>query len=79
MGFFSFLKYIFIIFAAHFVTSCGAPIENHCVRGLVQIDYTEEKREESGRGLREITQHIVTCPNDLTRSRIEHHLEENCE
>jgi hypothetical protein len=30
MGFFSFLKYAFIIFAAHLATSCGAPFENHC-------------------------------------------------
>jgi hypothetical protein len=29
MGFFSFLKYTFIIFAAHLATSCGAPFENH--------------------------------------------------
>jgi hypothetical protein len=30
MGFFSFLKYTSIIFAAHLATSCGAPFENHC-------------------------------------------------
>jgi hypothetical protein len=30
MGFFSFLKYTFIIFAAHLATSCGAPVENRC-------------------------------------------------
>jgi hypothetical protein len=29
MGFFSFLKCTFIIFAAHTATSCGAPFENH--------------------------------------------------
>jgi hypothetical protein len=32
MGFFSFLKYTFIIFAAHLATSCGAPFENHCCK-----------------------------------------------
>jgi hypothetical protein len=32
MGFFSFLKYTFIIFAAHLATSCCAPFENHCFR-----------------------------------------------
>jgi hypothetical protein len=30
MGFFSFIKYTFIIFAAHVATSCGSPFENHC-------------------------------------------------
>jgi hypothetical protein len=30
MGFFSFLKYAFVIFAAHLAISCGAPFENHC-------------------------------------------------
>jgi hypothetical protein len=30
MGFFSFLKYTFIIFSAHLATSCGAQFENHC-------------------------------------------------
>jgi hypothetical protein len=30
MGFFSFLKYTFIIFAAHLTTSCGIPFEHHC-------------------------------------------------
>jgi hypothetical protein len=30
MGFFSFLKYTFIIFAAQLATSSGAPFENHC-------------------------------------------------
>jgi hypothetical protein len=34
MGFFSFLKYTFIIFAAHLATSCGAPCENHWTRRL---------------------------------------------
>jgi hypothetical protein len=29
VGFFSFLKYAFTIFAAHLATSCGAPFENH--------------------------------------------------
>jgi hypothetical protein len=29
MGFFSFLKYTFIIFAAHLATSYGAPFEKH--------------------------------------------------
>jgi hypothetical protein len=29
MGFFSFLKYTFIIFAADLATSCGAQFENH--------------------------------------------------
>jgi hypothetical protein len=29
MDFFSFLKYTFIIFAAHLATSCGPPFENH--------------------------------------------------
>jgi hypothetical protein len=28
MGLFSFLKYTFIIFAAHLAISCGAPFEN---------------------------------------------------
>jgi hypothetical protein len=28
MGFFSFLKYNFIIFVAHLATSCGATFEN---------------------------------------------------
>jgi hypothetical protein len=32
MGFLSFLKYSFIIFAAHLATSCGAPFEYHCYR-----------------------------------------------
>jgi hypothetical protein len=32
MGFFSFLKYTFIIFAAYLATSCGTPFENHCVK-----------------------------------------------
>jgi hypothetical protein len=32
MGFFSFLKYTFVIFAAHLATSCGAPFENHWLR-----------------------------------------------
>jgi hypothetical protein len=32
VGFLSFLKYIFIIFAAHLATSCGAPFENHWSR-----------------------------------------------
>jgi hypothetical protein len=30
MGFFSFLKYTVIIFAAHLATSYGSPFENHC-------------------------------------------------
>jgi hypothetical protein len=34
MGFFSFLKYTFIIFAVHLATSCGPPFENHCSRGI---------------------------------------------
>jgi hypothetical protein len=29
MGFFSFLKYTFIIFSAYLATSCGSPFENH--------------------------------------------------
>jgi hypothetical protein len=29
MGFFSYLKYTFLIFAAHLTTSRGAPFENH--------------------------------------------------
>jgi hypothetical protein len=29
MGFFSFLKYSFIIFVAHLATSCRTPFENH--------------------------------------------------
>jgi hypothetical protein len=32
MGFFSFLKYTFIIFAAHLTTSCGAPFQNNWSR-----------------------------------------------
>jgi hypothetical protein len=32
MGFFSFLKYTFIIFAADLATSCGAQFENHWSR-----------------------------------------------
>jgi hypothetical protein len=32
MGFFSFLKYNFIIFPAHLATSCGALFENHWSR-----------------------------------------------
>jgi hypothetical protein len=35
MGFFSFLKYTFIIFAADLATSCGAPFENHCPREYI--------------------------------------------
>jgi hypothetical protein len=34
MGFSSFLKYTFIIFAAHLATSCGAPFENHGLQSL---------------------------------------------
>jgi hypothetical protein len=34
MGFFLFLKYTFIIFAAHLANSCGAAFENHCLRFL---------------------------------------------
>jgi hypothetical protein len=34
MGFFSFFKYIFIIFAAHLATSCGEPFKNHWFREL---------------------------------------------
>jgi hypothetical protein len=34
MGFFSYLKYSFIIFAAHLATSFGAPFENHCLREI---------------------------------------------
>jgi hypothetical protein len=30
MGFFSFLKYTFIIFEAHLASSCGSPFENRC-------------------------------------------------
>jgi hypothetical protein len=41
MGFFSFLKYTFIIFAAQLATSCGAPFENHWSRSM----------EESGAGI----------------------------
>jgi hypothetical protein len=33
MGFFSFLKYTLTIFAAHLVTSCGAPFANHSSTG----------------------------------------------
>jgi hypothetical protein len=40
MGFFSFLKYTFIIFAAHLATSCGAPFENHCPRTKFTYDST---------------------------------------
>jgi hypothetical protein len=36
MGFFSFLKYTFIIFAAHLDTSCGAPFENHWCRVFLE-------------------------------------------
>jgi hypothetical protein len=32
MGFFSFLKYTFIVFAEHLATSWGAPFENHWSR-----------------------------------------------
>jgi hypothetical protein len=32
MGFFSFLKYTSIIFAAHIANSCGAPFENRWYR-----------------------------------------------
>jgi hypothetical protein len=38
MGFFSFFKYTFIIFAAHLVTSCGAPFENHCSKVISFTD-----------------------------------------
>jgi hypothetical protein len=41
MGFFSFLKYTFIIFAVHLATSCGAPFENHWYRwtnGLSELN-----------------------------------------
>jgi hypothetical protein len=34
MGFFSFLKYTFMILAAHLVTSCGKPFENHCTKHI---------------------------------------------
>jgi hypothetical protein len=34
MGLCSFLKYTFIIFAAHPATSCGPPSENHCYRAI---------------------------------------------
>jgi hypothetical protein len=37
MSFFSFLKYTFIIFAAHLAISCGAPFENHFSRHLNPI------------------------------------------
>jgi hypothetical protein len=33
MGFSSFLKHTFIIFAAHLATSCGASFDNHCRKG----------------------------------------------
>jgi hypothetical protein len=33
MGFFRFLKYICMIFAAHLATSCGVPFEKHWSRG----------------------------------------------
>jgi hypothetical protein len=36
MGFYSFLTYTFIIFAAHLTTSCGAPFENHCGRPSIR-------------------------------------------
>jgi hypothetical protein len=39
MGFFSFLKYTFIIFVAQLATSCGAPFENHWYRGKTIITY----------------------------------------
>jgi hypothetical protein len=32
MGFFSFLKYTFIIFTSNLATSCGALFKNHCLR-----------------------------------------------
>jgi hypothetical protein len=35
MGFFSFLKYTFIIFAEHIATSCGAPFENHWYNEII--------------------------------------------
>jgi hypothetical protein len=38
MGFFSFLKYTFIIFEAHLAISCGAPFENHCLRVNKQLN-----------------------------------------
>jgi hypothetical protein len=48
IGLFSFLKYTFIIFAAHLSTSCGAPFENHCTRDMyVQSAYTEENLERA--------------------------------
>jgi hypothetical protein len=39
MGFFSFLKYTFIIFAAQLATFCGAPFENHWKFGNVLLKY----------------------------------------
>jgi hypothetical protein len=46
MGFFSFLKYTFIIFAAHLATSCGAPFENHWSRLWITV---ETSRSTNGR------------------------------
>jgi hypothetical protein len=40
MGFFSFLKYAFILFAAHLATSCGAPFENHLSWGYGLDSYS---------------------------------------
>jgi hypothetical protein len=46
MGFLLFLKYTFIIFAAHLATSCGAPFENHWLSGLERLDFWTYFEEE---------------------------------
>jgi hypothetical protein len=49
MGFFSFLKYTFIIFTAHLATSCGAPFENHWpILTSVFFGFPESLHENAG-------------------------------
>jgi hypothetical protein len=45
MGFFSCLKYTFIIFAVHLATSCGAPFENHRSRYSQHLKTNERTNE----------------------------------
>jgi hypothetical protein len=37
-GFLLIFKIYLVIFAAHLVTSCGAPFENHCSKGRTLIE-----------------------------------------
>jgi hypothetical protein len=49
MGLLSFLKYTFIIFAAHLATSCGAQFENHCSEGTGRNQEIPQDRQCPGR------------------------------